>query len=273
LHCPPIRAIYQSFAARIAAQPATEIATMTTEPTATAPAAFTADDIKRKAYPVTDMTVFAADVAKVTGLPNFPVKFNFDPAGEFPAGFAGAIIPIQKRDENKKENVTVGALIAAIPTFDAIAAAEGGVDFIRATVTNRILAQLATAVRPRDTGNAPSIPLSIADYLTSARADNSLETYTELSKAFVKALREKGLKSLTAALLRQSLRSSAFAQDKFKNIQQSVWVNILDAMEQAALNKGLDPSIFRHWKATRDATAFDEVSEIDTSDLLSAAGL
>lgn len=244
-----------------------------TEQTAAQPAVFTPDDIKRKAYTPTDLPVFFADVGKIVSIPNFPVRYNFDPNAEFPADMGGAIIPVQKRNEAKKENETVGVLIAAIPTFEAIASADGGAEFIRTTVINRMLAQLATAVRPRETGAAPSIPFAIADYISSARADNSLETFTELSKAFVKALRDKGMKSLTAALLRQSLRSRAFAEDKFRGIQQPVWVNILDAMEAAALSKGLDPSIFRHWKATRDAQAFEEVSEIDVSNLLESVSL
>lgn len=183
-----------------------------------------------------------------------PVRYNFDPNGEFPDGYGIAVIPIPQQVKGVG-NVTVGISVAAIPDPDAIANAEGGIEFLRKTVISACLAKVSNAVRPRADGSvASSVPFSIADFITSMRGgEGTLAVYQELAKDMVKALRAKGLKHITIPILREVLQSAAFAAEQYPRIDQAKWVLVLDAMIVRAKAKAMDASVLESWKSTRDS--------------------
>lgn len=88
-----------------------------------------------------------------------------------------------------------------------------------------------------------------------------IESFKFLAKAFVKKLREQGLRGITIVGLRQAFQSQAFAQTQFPRTTKEQWVQILNMAEAFAKHSGKDTSFFEHCKATRD------VQEADTSPL------
>lgn len=202
-------------------------------------------------------------ICQVAGI--VPVT-NFDTTKPFPAGFGLVILPIAKRSGQVTK--TLGVCFGAIPDANTIAAAEGGEDFIRTAIMDRLFAKLANAVRPRGDNNEVSgtIPQTIADFITKQERGTSLTTFRELAGAYVSALKQKGISFMTPQILRQVLSCTAFARQQLPKVQQTIWNQILDSMIAAANSKKLDPAILIEWKSTRDNVEF-EVAELDFSDL------
>lgn len=88
-----------------------------------------------------------------------------------------------------------------------------------------------------------------------------LDAFKFLAKAFVKKLREQGLRGITINGLRQAFASQAFAATQFPRTTKEQWQRILDMAEAFAKHSNKDTSIYEHFKATRD------VQEADTSPL------
>ncbi len=194
------------------------------------------------------------------------ISRNFDPEKDFPAGYGLSIVPISKR--TNEGNVTIGVAVAAIPDPTTVAEHEKGGDFIRQAVLDSFMAKVANSVRPRADGStAGTMPFSVEDFIERRGGGASLKAYTEIAPTFVKALRQKGLKFITASMLRQVLQSKAFAEAQFEKIAQNVWEKILDSMVQHASKKGLDPAVLVNWRETRDQVEVPEMDELDLEDL------
>lgn len=191
---------------------------------------------------------------------------NFDASKPFPAGCGLLILPVNKREGQGTKVVTI--CFGAVPDAATIAQSEGGEDFIRTAVMDKVFAKLANAVRPRgDSGEiGTNLPQTVADFITRQERGTSLTTFRELASSYVSALKSKGVKFMTPQILRQVLSCTAFAQQQFAKVPQAVWVKVLDSMIAAASKKKLDPSILLEWKSTRDSAEF-EVAELDFSDL------
>ncbi len=185
---------------------------------------------------------------------NVEPVYNFDRETEFPEGYGIALLPIKER-VGDRGNVVRGLCVAAMPDPDTLAQHEKGAAFIREAVVSNFLAKLANAVRPRSAGqSAPSAPFTVEDFITSARAAESLASFRELAPQYVKALKKKGLSIITSPILRQVLTSAQFAEQQFPHIDGAKWDGVLAKMIAKAKVKGLDPGIMEHWVSTRAET-------------------
>jgi hypothetical protein len=88
-----------------------------------------------------------------------------------------------------------------------------------------------------------------------------LDAFKFQAKVLTKFLRSKGLAGVTNNSLRMSFASAAFAKTQFPRISDDGWNKIIAIAEKNAENKGMDTSIFDHWKATR------AVQTADTSEI------
>lgn len=236
---------------------------------------FTLNDVEFKYFMPSELES-AAEYMQLVGsvAPADSIKANFD--GEnVKDGYGIAVYPIKKRVENEG-NVTIGVAFCQLPDPDLIAQLpeNRGVEFIRNAVIDKLMTKIATAFRPRPQETADearkreaSVPVEVEAFLTSARGDGSLKTYTELAPTFVKALRKMGLKHMHVVLLRQVLSSEEFAKAQFPKIPQETWLSFIDRMVNIAREKKLDPSVFIHWKDSRGERTVTEVDELNLDEL------
>lgn len=226
----------------------------------------TLDDIESSYFGPAELDKAQAAIDAVITICNAndaDVKYNFDPESEFPDGYGIAIFPVTKRGANGNE--TIGACIGAVPSPELIAESEGGADYIQSAILSNVVAKLRNAVRPRSTGTAAaSVPFTVTDFITSSRGGETLATFKKLSGLFVKALKKKGVTFMTNQLLRQTLQSSAFAEEQFPKFPQTAWTGVLNAMIVKAKAEKLDPSILENWLETRDNVELT-VQDIDLS--------
>lgn len=231
---------------------------------------FSIETVERKFFPPDQLEAAAALISQIQSVvePDM-IRFNFDPdEQEVPDGYGLATVPISERQPGGKGNMTVGIVIAAVPDPELIANHEKGQGFIRDVVQDYFLAKVANAARPKATGVPTTLPFSVDDYIERRRGRESLKTFTEIAPLYVKALREKGLKMLTQALLRQILQSKVFAEQFNRNLEErNFWSGVLDKMIAKASSKSLDPAVLANWKATRDQVQAIDVSELDVDEL------
>lgn len=250
----------------------------TTEQNATASTAaskepeFTANDIDKRSFVMPADGAEAQEyITRVTSaLPGSAIKYNFDPAKEFPAGMDILVLPISKRSDEGKGNQVTGACIAAVPSIETIMSHEKGEAFIRASIITAFSIKLGNAVRPKegsDQLDETSIPSTVEDFIENRRGGGGLEAYNTVAKDLVAALRKQGLKLITIPLLRQVLSSRAFAENAYPRIKQDHWVKVLDVAMVLASKKQLDTAVMQNWKDTRDKATVSEVEELNLGDL------
>lgn len=233
--------------------------------------AFSLQDVKRNYFGPGSLGDAQEYVNKVMAIqPEPKVERNFDPEKGLPDGFGLGVIPISARIETDEggKNVVQKVAIFQIPDLSVVATHEKGQRFVADTIHDHFLNKAANSVRIRPDGSVPaSVPESLEDFITSLKGREGLKTFTEIAPAFVKALKKKGIKFMTPALLRQTLQSAQFAAGQFEKISQESWVTIIDKMIAYSKEKGLDPQILNSWKETRDAKLAAEIDD----DMISGA--
>lgn len=207
-----------------------------------------------------------AEVLEVCEANKIKPVYNFDTDKDFPEGYGLAILPIKTRHASRG-NVVTGMAIVALPDPVEVEAHDKGKEFIRNCVIDAELAKVANAVRPRSDGStAASVPYTVEDFITSARAAESLAAFRELAPSYVKALKKQKMSIMTATILRQVLSSAQFAAQQFPTVAAEKWEGVLDKMIARAKSKGLEPGIMDHWKETR-ATSTVEMGDFDLDGL------
>lgn len=217
--------------------------------------AFGKDDIDRRYFRPTELQDAQNYVNKIMTIEGIEVKRNFDPEKGLNDGFGLGIIPISKRVETEEggKNVVQFVAICAVPDIQVVVNHEKGQNFVSDVVHDHFMSKAANAFRIRPDGStAASVPETLEDFITSMKGKEGLKTFTEIAPTFVGALKKKGIKFMTPALLRQTLQSTAFAASQFEKINQESWVKLIDSMIAFAKEKALDPAILVSWKETRD---------------------
>ncbi len=228
--------------------------------------AFTLGDVTKRYFSPDQLTEAQAVLSQIVEVAEEgEIKRNFKPEEPFPEGYGLAVIPLSRRGNVPGAgNITIGVAIAAIPDPEMVGSHDKGAEFIRAVITDTFISKVANACRPRADGTtAPTIPFDIMDFLESRRGRESLKAFSEIAPRFVKALRQKGIRYMTAQLLRQTLQSKQFAETQFEKIPQEAWQKVLDGMIVKAREAQLDPAVLVNWKDTRDATEVADIGEID----------
>lgn len=241
----------------------------TTETTATEPAKTPVQllqEVERKVFGSNALDAGQEYIGKVMALCEIneinPV-FNFDTEADFPQNYGLSVIPLTERVEGMG-NVTKGIAVAAIPDFDAIVDTAEGAAWIAKQATDNMLRQVATACKSKD-GQLNSIPFSIIDFSTSSRA-SGLAGFNHVASLYVKALKAKGLKLISKALLRQILASKSFAEQQYPRLPQDNWVAVLNSMIAHAAKDSIDVAGLRHWINTRDTETVD-MGDVDLTDI------
>jgi len=223
-------------------------------------------DVARQYFPSTAMDAAQEAMGTVIAVcaeNELDPVLNFNPDEDFPETHGLAIIPLTERVEGFG-NVTKGVAIAAIPDFEAILEKPEGQAFIRKQTLDNLVRQVAASCKQKE-GQLTSIPLSIVDFCTSSRA-SGLAGFNHVATLFVKALKKKGLKLMSKALLRQILASASFAEQQYPRLPQANWVAVLNSMIAHAEKDNIDVSGLRHWVSTRDTETID-MKDVDLTDI------
>jgi len=227
----------------------------------------TLQDIEKKYFPPAQLeagTDYINAVMEIADAENVEPVFNFNPEETFPEGYGISIVPLTKRVP-ERGNLTYGVVIAAVPTVELLSSEDAGMNWVEKVVTDSLVKQVSASAKPKEDGAMISIPFKISEFITSARS-SGLAAFNLVATDYVKALKTKGLKFMSKALLRQVLASAQFAEQQFPRISQENWQMVLQSMSQHVQAKGAEVGILTHWANTRNETTID-VSEIDLTDL------
>lgn len=226
--------------------------------------------VKKQFWNVSQLEVAQETVNKVMETVNAAtgmLKFNFDPAKDFPDGYGLAVVPICKKDA-KGAMQTLGAAIGAIPDYTSLITTPEGAAFAKEVTETALMAKLANAVRPRADGNvAASVPFTIEDFITSNRPEGVLVAFRKLASAYVKLLKGQGLKLMTDNILRSVLESKAFAEMQFPKVPQASWEALLDSMIAKAAEGDMQAGMLVDWRKDRDNAGLPSDEDVDLSGL------
>lgn len=235
---------------------------------------FTLADVRRE-YFGPDQTEKAVEhVSKVVEVcPEDALVANFDLENdEVPEGWGIAVVPISKRikdESGEGKTINLGVCIAKVPSPELILEDEAGRDFVRRTLMDNCISQVASAARPdKDTGKIDAetfVPKELKDFITIRTKGEGLKTFNSLAPDVLKLLKKKSpaLKYLNTQLLRQALQNAAWAKTTLPNIPQSHWEGLLNAMIALARKKEMDPSILQQWLSRRDQAEMEAITVED----------
>jgi hypothetical protein len=182
----------------------------------------------------------------------------------------------------RAERKVKAIVVAPIPTLEQLMANEAGrawVDKIIAKELNHV------AVRHlRDAEDVSTVvdqmPTNLEAYITSSRDGGGgiMESFNELYKLINSTLGNKlpvwQKARFIKSELKKSLESKAYAAEYYPALEDykgdSLFVTALNLGINAAKRKGLDPTIFERWAATRDnkpLSATDEDEDEEALDL------
>ena len=170
-------------------------------------------------------------------------------------------------------------VVAPIPSLDQLLDSEAG----KAWVDKIIVKELNhVAVRHlRDAEDVSTVvdqmPTNLDAYITSGREGGGgiMESFDELYKQVSATLGAKlpvwNKARFTKGELKKALESKGYASEYYPAVEdykgKSLFEMALELGIAVAKRKGLDPTIFERWAATRDAKAFNPADDEDTDDL------
>lgn len=229
------------------------------------------DNVKREFYDVSKLEAGSAAAEYATEAAeaiNGIVVYNFDVEKDFPEGYGLAVIPLQKKDSESGTMQRVGVAIGAVPSFELMMQDKDGAEYAKQAVEDALMAKLANATRPRADGStAASVPFTLQDFVTSNRPEGVLVAFRKLAPAYVKVLKDKGLKLMTDGILRSILESKAFAEDQFASIPQETWEGLIDSMIAKANEKSMAPGLLEEWRKTRNEAGMPSDGDVDLEGL------
>lgn len=206
-------------------------------------------------------------IAETVGAPAARYNFNPEDSALDWSSHGIAIVPKTQRKTGKdsegkdlKGNEVVGLGVFRLPWLGAISEHPKGDTFIIDAVIGSMVNECATNLRRED---APSLPASVADFIESSRAAESMEAWNNFAPVAIKVLREQfGFKDIAKATLRRVLSATEYAKQLYPKVPQGQWEMLLDNMLASATAKTLEEGILRVWRDTRDSVEIAE-TEVD----------
>jgi hypothetical protein len=158
-------------------------------------------------------------------------------------------------------------VVAPVPTLDSILSDAAGTDWATKILHKEMNHVAVRALREADDVSTvvDQIPTTRLGYIESNRGDGGiLESFAELYKPVNATLSAKFPVWAKARLIKSELRkafeSKGYAQEFYAALEdykgQSLFVVGLGLAIATAKRKGLDPTIFERWLATRDQKVY-----------------
>jgi hypothetical protein len=206
--------------------------------------------------------------------PGIDEEGNFDSAV-----YVDGMVPMVATLKNQKTGVKA-IVVAPIPTLDFLLSDDAGRQWVEKIIQKELN---HVAVRPlRDAEDISTVvdqmPTTRDAYISSAREGGSgiLETFNELYKLINSTLAGKvpvwSKARLIKGELKKAMESAGYAAEYYPALENrgegkdSLFVVALNLGINAAKKKGMDPTIFERWLATRDAKKFSAQDQDDADD-------
>lgn len=203
---------------------------------------------------------------------------GMDEEGNFDSNIYGEGTEVMVSVLRKQGKGVKAIVVAPVPTLDSLLGDEAGRDWVQ-----RIIHKELNHVAVRHLRDAEDIqsmvdqmPTTREGYITSAREAGGgiMESFDELYKLINATLSAKftpwGKQRLIKTELRKAFESKGYAAEYYPALEdykgESLFALGLQLGINAAKKKGLDPTIFERWAATRDAKAFSPADETDEDD-------
>jgi hypothetical protein len=204
-------------------------------------------------------------VINLADLQNLPTITNYDITGALPDG-CDLVVRALTEGKGKGEKLkTIGVMIGAVPSFEAMQADKLGLEYIAEKATDGVIAKLNNACRTHVNGSDTKriLPVSMSDFVTSLRAESELKTFKAMTKAIVANLSKRNINGVTAGNVRSILSNQAIASVLIPKAPAAFWDAFLDFVSAEASKENLDPAIFQTWKAERNVAPEEVESDIE----------
>lgn len=186
----------------------------------------------------------------------------------------------------RKQGQGVKAIVVApVPKVEVLLESDAGRQWIDKILHKELNHVAVRHLRDAEDVEAyiDQIPTTVEGYITSERGTGGIiETFNELYKGIDTALSSKlavwQKARLTKGEFKKALESRGYALEYYSALEDykgaSLFETALNLGIAAAERKGLDPTIFERWKATRNAKTYtpgeDEDEELDLDALTDA---
>lgn len=211
-------------------------------------------------------------VMQATQLLGLPLTHNYDPSEEIPEGYGIGIIPIPRNKGATEKREVCGVCIGIVPDVTLVRETDGGEQFMRDNITRALLGKLANAVRGVIDNEEVNPPATVADFITNARAAESLDAFNKVHVSVLAALKQTGLTGLNKGKFRRVLEIAAYAEQMYPNVAQTQWEGVIDMLLNLAADAGMDPGAMASWKRTRTAATQASTDTFDLTALNAALG-
>lgn len=179
----------------------------------------------------------------------------------------------------KNKSAVKAIVVAPAPTLDALLAREDGRAWVQKIIHKELNHVAVRALREAEDISTviDQIPTTVDGFISSGREGGAgiLEAFNELYKPINAVLSHKvpvwAKARLIKAELRKCMESRGYALESYPALEDrgegkdSLFVTAINIGINGATKKGLDPTIFERWLATRNAKAFtaEEMEEDD----------
>lgn len=240
-----------------------------------------ADDMAaRRIFPnVTEAVEYLkASAASFADFGNYPIAApNMDEEGNFDSAVyndsTDTMVALLRRDQKVKAIV-----VAPIPKIDSILANDAGRQWLDKIIHKELNHVAVRQLRDAEdvTTILDQIPTTLDAYITSSREGGGgiMESFNELYKLINAALAQVPVWAKARLIktdLRKAMESKGYALEFFPALENrtdgSLFAKAIALGQNAAKRKGLDPTIFERWAATRDAKEYKPGEDEDEIDL------
>ena len=183
------------------------------------------------------------------------VTNNRSEDGSIPSGYCLVFTPVTQQAKKQGDPLELLAVLSGVvPSYDLLTTSTKGKEYIIDAVESALVNRLANVARRSvKLPGKFQMPFTVDEYISRQRGVESLAAFRKIGPAFVDALKKRRMTSfMTLDMLRLCLSNATMTDSVFGDKMPSeAWDTILDAMIRKAEEAGLDPGIFKTWKATR----------------------